>query len=132
MADSPSSRPRGAGAAPDVPSPGDLDGSTPLGRGDSASGTVDNGSAAMSPRSGEGDFQRTELETAADLAAAGLKAGDLHLTFSDLVFGPVIGKGAYGKVYRGSYRGAEVAIKEEQIRQRDMAKYLAGEIATLT
>jgi hypothetical protein len=66
-----------------------------------------------------------------DPSAAGLTASDLQIPYADLSFGPVIGSGSYGRVYRGHFRGHEVAIKEEQIRQKDLAKYLAGEIATL-
>ncbi len=66
-----------------------------------------------------------------DPSAAGLTASDLQIPYEELQFGPVIGSGSYGRVFRGSFRGHEVAIKEEQIRQKDLAKYLAGEIATL-
>jgi hypothetical protein len=53
------------------------------------------------------------------------------LAYEDIVLGPAIGAGAYGKVYRGTWRGTEVAVKAETVRHRDLAKYLASEIATL-
>ena len=64
-------------------------------------------------------------------SATGLTADDLGIRFSDIVFGKEIGAGAYGKVFRGTLRGEEVAIKQEQVRHKDLAKYLASEIAVL-
>lgn len=65
------------------------------------------------------------------LASGSICADDLQLNYADLEFSEQIGSGSYGKVYRGYFKGHEVAIKKEQIRLRDLAKYLAGEIAIL-
>jgi len=64
-------------------------------------------------------------------SATGLSAEDLGVSFAEIVFGREIGAGAYGKVFRGTFRGEEVAIKQEQVRHKDLAKYLASEIAVL-
>jgi len=63
--------------------------------------------------------------------AAGLTADDLQLKYSDIVFGREIGAGAYGKVFIGTYRGETVAVKQETVRHKDLAKYLASEVAVL-
>lgn len=82
--------------------------------------------------SGAGAAAAAAAEQQSDLrSATGLTPDDLGITFGDIVFGKEIGAGAYGKVFRGSFRGEEVAIKQEQVRHKDLAKYLASEIAVL-
>ena len=66
-----------------------------------------------------------------DLSVAGLQANDFTINYDELQIGKIIGKGSYGKVYQGTYRNHIVAIKEEQIRHKDLAKYLRSEISTL-
>lgn len=95
---------------------------------------VENNNNLLS-ESGEQSNDTTEINedssTYVDLSVAGLEEKDFTLNFNDLVLGPIIGKGSYGKVYRGTYRGNPVAIKEEHIRHKDLAKYLRSEISTL-
>jgi len=56
------------------------------------------------------------------------------LEYSDLEFGPKIGQGAFGNVYRGSYFGVDVAIKQMQKGEKndaELKKYVEREISML-
>lgn len=52
------------------------------------------------------------------------------LKFEDLTIGPVIGGGAFSKVYRGEFKGGEVAIKAVSV-SKDIGKYITSELAIL-
>ncbi len=55
-----------------------------------------------------------------------------NIQFKDIQFTKTIGKGNFGKVYRGNYLGTEVAIKQlYYVDDEDMQKYIEREMATL-
>ncbi len=63
-----------------------------------------------------------------------LSAEEANIAFDDLTFGAAIGEGAFGRVCRGSYRGADVAIKALALRalqNASMIKYLHSELSVL-
>ncbi len=63
-----------------------------------------------------------------------LSAEEATIPFEALEFGDAVGSGAFGQVFRGKYRGADVAIKALAVRalQSDnMIKYLHTEVAAL-
>lgn len=53
------------------------------------------------------------------------------LTLDELEFGEEIGKGSFGLVYRGKFKGNDVAIKKAVIPGDEMVKYLRSELAAL-
>jgi len=54
------------------------------------------------------------------------------IKFDDLLITKTIGKGNFGKVYRGTYFGTDVAIKQlYYVDDEDMQKYIAREMQTL-
>jgi len=55
-----------------------------------------------------------------------------NIQFSDFKTLQTIGKGNFGKVYKGVFLGAEVAIKQlYYVDDEDMQKYIQRELATL-
>jgi LIM domain kinase 1 len=55
-----------------------------------------------------------------------------NIQFSDLQTLKTIGKGNFGKVFKGVYVGTEVAIKQlYYVDDEDMQKYIEREMATL-
>lgn len=55
-----------------------------------------------------------------------------NIAFEDLKFVKTIGKGNFGKVYKGTYVGTEVAIKQlYYVDDDDMQKYIEREMVTL-
>ncbi|KYR00437.1 LISK family protein kinase [Tieghemostelium lacteum] len=58
------------------------------------------------------------------------------INFDDLEFGQLVGKGAYGKIYKGEYFGTPVGIKEISLSPRDskykdLIKFIQREVAML-
>ena len=63
-----------------------------------------------------------------------LNTEEATIPFDDLTFGDVIGRGSFGRVCRGTFRGAVVAIKALAVRalqSADMLKYLHSELSVL-
>lgn len=56
---------------------------------------------------------------------------DTLISLSELTIGSEIGHGAFSHVYRGLFRGKEVAIKKMKLADRDALKYLESELALL-
>jgi hypothetical protein len=57
---------------------------------------------------------------------------DTPLDFADLEIGKEIGRGAFSRVYVGTYRGCEaVAIKKITLAAKDAEKYLMSELGIL-
>jgi hypothetical protein len=68
------------------------------------------------------------------LSPGALTADEATIPYDALTFGAVVGSGAYGRVFRGTYRGGDVAIKSLAIRalqSENMIKYLHSELAAL-
>ena len=68
------------------------------------------------------------------LSPGALTAAEATIPFEELTIGAVVGSGAYGRVFRGSYRGGDVAIKSLAVRalqSENMIKYLHSELAAL-
>ncbi|KAN0025414.1 hypothetical protein ACTFIU_003675 [Dictyostelium citrinum] len=58
------------------------------------------------------------------------------INIDDLEFGQEIGKGAYGKIFKGEYFGTPVAIKEislqpNDVKYKDLTKFIQREVAML-
>ncbi|GAM26581.1 hypothetical protein SAMD00019534_097560 [Acytostelium subglobosum LB1] len=63
-------------------------------------------------------------------------ANAFRINIDDLEFGPEIGKGAYGKIFKGEYFGTPVGIKEislspKESHYKDMVKFIQREVAML-
>jgi serine/threonine protein kinase len=56
---------------------------------------------------------------------------DTPLDYSDLEIGREIGRGAFSRVYVGSYKGHAVAIKKMSLQGKDAEKYLMTELGIL-
>ncbi|EGC29222.1 hypothetical protein DICPUDRAFT_99895 [Dictyostelium purpureum] len=59
-----------------------------------------------------------------------------RINIEDLEFGPEIGKGAYGKIFKGEYFGTPVGIKEislspNDVKYKDLIKFIQREVAML-
>jgi len=55
------------------------------------------------------------------------------VNYKDLVFGPMIGKGNFGEVYKGTWLGTDVAIKKLYfVDDEFMQKYIEREMDALT
>lgn len=54
------------------------------------------------------------------------------LNLDELVISEEIGRGAFSVVFRGTFRGDEVAIKRMPLADKDAMKYLEAEVALLT
>lgn len=68
------------------------------------------------------------------LSPGALTAAEATIHFDALNFGAIVGSGAYGRVFRGTYRGGDVAIKSLAVRalqSENMIKYLHSELAAL-
>ena len=86
---------------------------------------------SSSPVSGAPDFADDAIGPTSPLA---LSAEEATIPFEALEFGETVGSGAFGQVFRGKYRGVDVAIKALAVRalQSDnMIKYLHTEVAAL-
>ena len=63
-----------------------------------------------------------------------LSSTEANIDFDALTFAAEVGVGAFGRVCRGTYRGADVAIKALAVRalqSASMVKYLHSELAVL-
>ena len=58
-------------------------------------------------------------------------ANDTPLAFTALALGREIGRGAFSRVYLGSYDGHDVAIKKITLQAKDAEKYLMTELGIL-
>ena len=61
----------------------------------------------------------------------------VEIPFTDLKLEKEIGRGAYSRVYRGSYKGEKVAIKKMKLpktdeEREDQQKYINTELTILT
>lgn len=56
---------------------------------------------------------------------------DTPLEFAALTLGKEIGRGAFSKVYVGSFKGEQVAIKKVTLQAKDAEKYLMQELGLL-
>ena len=53
------------------------------------------------------------------------------LSRADLEIGEEIGRGAFSRVYRGKFRGADCAIKKLVVAQHDLDRHLLSELSLL-
>jgi serine/threonine protein kinase len=53
------------------------------------------------------------------------------ISLDDIEFGEVVGRGAFGEVYKGYYLGTEVAVKKLSIVEEDDELYLQREVSAL-
>ena len=62
---------------------------------------------------------------------AGLKGDSIIIPRSSFTVDEEIGRGAFSKVYKGTYRGVPVAIKKQTISEENPEKYLMTELGIL-
>ena len=71
--------------------------------------------------------------TRADAPAATATLGGMavELRLEDITLGAQIGRGAYSEVFRGTYAGADVAVKRMVVAKKDLERHLMSELEML-
>ena len=97
-------------------------------------GTPSPSSSSSSSSSSSEAGSSHSSSSAQPLSPSALDEEESSLLYSELAFQEQIGAGSFGKVFRGTFRGSEVAIKSLALRQlqsASMMKYLHSELAVL-
>ncbi len=65
------------------------------------------------------------------MLGTGLQGDSIIIPRSSFTVDEEIGRGAFSKVYKGTYRGVPVAIKKQTISEENPEKYLMTELGIL-